>query len=167
MFKFETNETIKQEINNMIIKNPHNKSKYRLSILYLIRIFILISCIFTLLVYSIITTDFYTFNLNLVIKIVLDVFLLIYIIFNVYTAFSTIIIIDNENITSGKIKVNIKEIKRIVLKDARIRGKRFEKVLSVVTKENKEYIFRLNISNKIRFIKQILELTNLKIEFSE
>ncbi|WP_314010473.1 hypothetical protein [Pseudostreptobacillus hongkongensis] len=167
MFDLETNETLKTKIENEYIENPKKEFKYRLSIMYFFRSFILIVCIFMLLIYSFTTMNFSSIDSNLVLRLVLELLLIVYILFNLYTIFNYVVVIDENYINTGKKKIIISDIKRLTIKDIKFRGSKYEKALSVVSKDGSEYMFRLNISYKIRFIKQISELTNLKVEFSE
>ncbi|CAM3503924.1 hypothetical protein PSHO110982_05415 [Pseudostreptobacillus hongkongensis] len=167
MFNLETNETLKTKIENEYIENPKKEFKYRLSIMYFFRSFILIVCIFMLLIYSFTTMNFSSIDSNLVLRLVLELLLIVYILFNLYTIFNYIVVIDENYINTGKKKIIISDIKRLTIKDIKFRGSKYEKALSLVSKDGSEYMFRLNISYKIRFIKQISELTNLKVEFSE
>ncbi len=167
MFNLETNETLKTKIENEYIENPKKEFKYRLSIMYFFRSFILIVCIFMLLIYSFTTMNFSSIDSNLVLRLVLELLLIVYILFNLYTIFNYVVVIDENYINTGKKKIIISDIKRLTIKDIKFRGSKYEKALSVVSKDGSEYMFRLNISYKIRFIKQISELTKLKVEFSE
>lgn len=167
MFNLETNETLKTKIENEYIENPKKEFKYRLSIMYFFRSFILIVCIFMLLIYSFTTMNFSSIDSNLVLRLVLELLLIVYILFNLYTIFNYVVVIDENYINTGKKKIIISDIKRLTIKDIKFRGSKYEKALSVVSKDGSEYMFRLNISYKVRFIKQISELTNLKVEFSE
>ena len=167
MFNLETNETLKTKIENEYIENPKKEFKYRLSIMYFFRSFILIVCIFMLLIYSFTTMNFSSIDSNLVLRLVLELLLIEYILFNLYTIFNYVVVIDENYINTGKKKIIISDIKRLTIKDIKFRGSKYEKALSVVSKDGSEYMFRLNISYKVRFIKQISELTNLKVEFSE
>ena len=167
MFNLETNETLKTKIENEYIENPKKEFKYRLSIMYFFRSFILIVCIFMLLIYSFTTMNFSRIDSNLVLRLVLELLLIVYILFNLYTIFNYVVVIDENYINTGKKKIIISDIKRLTIKDIKFRGSKYEKALSVVSKDGSEYMFRLNISYKIRFIKQISELTKLKVEFSE
>ena len=167
MFNLEINETLKTKIENEYIENPKKEFKYRLSIMYFFRSFILIVCIFMLLIYSFTTMNFSSIDSNLVLRLVLELLLIVYILFNLYTIFNYVVVIDENYINTGKKKIIISDIKRLTIKDIKFRGSKYEKALSVVSKDGSEYMFRLNISYKIRFIKQISELTNLKVEFSE
>ena len=167
MFNLETNETLKTKIENEYIENPKKEFKYRLSIMYFFRSFILIVCIFMLLIYSFTTMNFSSIDSNLVLRLVLELLLIVYILFNLYTIFNYVVVIDENYINTGKKKIIISDIKRLTIKDIKFRGSKYEKALSVVSKDGSEYMFRLNISYKVRFIKQISDLTNLKVEFSE
>ena len=167
MFNLETNETLKTKIENEYIENPKKEFKYRLSIMYFFRSFILIVCIFMLLIYSFTTMNFSSIDSNLVLRLVLELLLIVYILFNLYTIFNYVVVIDENYINTGKKKIIISDIKRLTIKDIKFRGSKYEKALSLVSKDGSEYMFRLNISYKVRFIKQISELTNLKVEFSE
>ena len=135
MFNLETNETLKTKIENEYIENPKKEFKYRLSIMYFFRSFILIVCIFMLLIYSFTTMNFSSIDSNLVLRLVLELLLIVYILFNLYTIFNYVVVIDENYINTGKKKIIISDIKRLTIKDIKFRGSKYEKALSVVSKD--------------------------------
>ncbi|WP_064580534.1 hypothetical protein [Streptobacillus moniliformis] len=157
---------IKMKIEEAIVYDPKVKTKYRLSNLYIFRSFILITIILFTIFY--VGMDLFKDKMSdnyFTIFILLA--LIIYIIFHLNTVLKFKIYVDENEIRDKNNKVMINQIEKLSIRIMRISKNSNENCLIIKTKDKKEYIYRLNINNKYRFIKQISVLTNLDVIIEE
>ncbi|CAM3066310.1 hypothetical protein STFE110948_00765 [Streptobacillus felis] len=153
---------LKDKINEVKIINPDEKVKYRLSNTYFFRSFVLAGIIMFTIFYvgkDILSSEFSKDYVYLI--IVLGLF--VYIIFHLYTVFKFKIIVDKNNIIDKNNKLLVKDITKLSIRVMKISNKINENCLVITTKDNKEYVYRLNINNKFKFIKQISLLSNNEV----
>lgn len=168
MFKMLGEKDFEDLIKNEKISEPNKRKVYRLSGTYLFRSFIFISSLILLSLY-IFKTDFSLDNLTVykVITYVLEALVYLYIFYYIYIIFSYKVIVDSNYIIRGNVKIDVKNVESLEIKLARVANKSFERCLYIKTNDSKQYIFRLNISNRIKFIKQISILTNKEVIVKE
>lgn len=94
-------------------------------------------------------------------------FFFCYILFYIYKVVSYRVYVDDEKIVQGKIRINISEIRNLEISNYRFAKNRIEKVLFVITNENKKYVFRLNIDKKYYFIKKISYLSKKEVKIKD
>ncbi|CAM3160638.1 hypothetical protein [Streptobacillus ratti] len=157
---------IKMEIDDTIVSNPRIKTVYRLSNLYFFRSFILIGVILFTIFYvgmnlfkEDLSDNYFTIFILLA--------LIVYIIFHLNTILKFRIYVDENEIIDKNNKVLINQIEKLSIRIMRISKNSNENCLIIKTKDKKELIYRLNINNKYKFIKQISILTSLDVIIEE
>ncbi len=162
---FITNKEIfENELNKVYIPYPSKQMLYRVSLVYILKSLILIFALLMIIVYSS-TAFIHPFEANNLIAIFLSLLLVIYIFFNLYTILGYGIKVDGEYIKNNNVKISILDIVKLQYMLVRVNGKKYERVLSVVTNSHNEYMFRLNISKPFHFMKQVSVLSNCDIEY--
>ncbi|WP_156299872.1 hypothetical protein [Streptobacillus canis] len=157
---------LENKINEAIIINPEDKIRYRLSNLYLFRSFILLGVIIFTIFY--VGPDIFKGKLTenfLVLFLILG--LVIYVVYHLMTIFKFNITVDKDMIVDSNNKIMINQIEKLSIRVMKISNKNNENCLVIKTKDKKEYVFRLNINNKYKFIKQISMLTGLNVIIEE
>ena len=162
---FITNkESFKEYMNNIKILNPEEKTIYRVSLMYMLRSLLLILVLLIIIIYSL-KSFIHPLKDNNLISIFLILFLISYICFNLYTVLGYNIKVDKKAVENKKIKILISDIIKLQYILVRVNGKKYERVLSVITKNKEEYMFRLNIRKSLHFMKQLSILTGLIVEY--
>ncbi len=157
---------IKMKINEIRISDPKVKITYRLSNLYFFRSLILIAVILFTIIY--VGIDLFKKDLsNNYFTIFIILGLIAYIIFYLNTVLKFKIHVDESEIMDKNNKVMINQIEKLSLRVMRIYKNSNENCLIVKTKDKKEFVYRLNINDKYKFIKQISILTNLDVIIEE
>ena len=99
-----------------------------------------------------------------VIKIILIGVLLVYVLFAFISLIRYKIYVKGKEIISGKLKINMDNIKSATVKIDRVKGNRYDRFLEIVSDDNRMIKFRLNIENQLLFLKIIQN--NIKERFS-
>ena len=99
-----------------------------------------------------------------VIKIILITVLLIYVLFAFTSLIRYKIFIKVKEIISGKLKINMDNIKSATVKIDKVKGNRYDRFLEIVSYDSRMIKFRLNIENQLLFLKIIQN--NIKERFS-
>ena len=99
-----------------------------------------------------------------VIKIILIVVLLVYVLFAFISLIRYKIFIRGKEIISGKLKINMDNIKSATVKIDRVKGSRYDRFLEIISDDSRMIKFRLNIENQLLFLKIIQN--NIKERFS-
>lgn len=157
-----TNEDILKKINEVEV--PINKRIYRISNSYLIRALIFVGLL------SFVLYRFFhkiSYDFKGLFFLLLQILLFCYILFYIYKVVSYRVYVDDEKIVQGKIRINISEIRNLEISNYRFAKNRIEKVLFVITNENKKYVFRLNIDKKYYFIKKISYLSKKEVKIKD
>ncbi len=100
-------------------------------------------------------------------NVALSIFAIVLIIYGCYSIFNLIsykIIIENDKIIHKKTILNILEIEEAVVKIMAIPSGKVDRCLVVIDKNKKQYIYRLNITNKFDFLKLIDESSPNKVK---
>ena len=162
---FITNkESFKEYMDSIKILNPEEKTIYRVSLMYMLRSLLLILVLLIIIIYSL-KSFIHPLKDNNLISIFLILFLISYICFNLYTVLGYNIKVDKKAVENKKIKILISDIIKLQYILVRVNGKKYERVLSVITKNKEEYMFRLNIRKSLHFMKQLSILTGLIVEY--
>lgn len=162
---FITNkESFKEYMNNIKILNPEEKTIYRVSLMYMLRSLLLILVLLIIIIYSL-KSFIHPLEDNNLLSILLILFLIFYICFNLYTVLGYNIKVDKKAVENKKIKILISDIIKLQYILVRVNGRKYERVLSVMTKNHEEYMFRLNIRKSLHFMKQLSILTGLIVEY--
>ena len=98
------------------------------------------------------------------IKIILITVLLIYVLFAFTSLIRYNIFIKGKEIISGKLKINMDNIKSATVKIDKVKGNRYDRFLEIVSYDSRMIKFRLNIENQLLFLKIIQN--NIKERFS-
>ena len=98
------------------------------------------------------------------IKIILITVLLIYVLFAFTSLIRYKIFIKRKEIISGKLKINMDNIKSATVKIDRVKGNRYDRFLEIISDDSRMIKFRLNIENQLLFLKIIQN--NIKERFS-
>lgn len=157
-------ESFNEYMDSIKILNPEEKTIYRVSLMYMLRSLLLILVLLIIIIYSL-KSFIHPLEDNNLMSILLILFLLSYICFNIYTVFGYNIKVDKKAVENKKIKILISDIVKLKYILVRVNGKKYERVLSVITKNHKEYMFRLNIRKSFHFMKQLSILSNLMVEY--
>ena len=99
-----------------------------------------------------------------VIKIILIAVLLVYVLFAFISLIRYKIFIRGKEIISGKLKINMDNIKSATVKIDRVKGSRYDRFLEIISDDSRMIKFRLNIENQLLFLKIIQN--NIKERFS-
>lgn len=99
-----------------------------------------------------------------VIKIILIGVLLVYVLFAFISLIRYKIYVKGKEIISGKLKINMDNIKSATVKIDRVKGNRYDRFLEIISDDNRMIKFRLNIENQLLFLKIIQN--NIKERFS-
>ena len=99
-----------------------------------------------------------------VIKIILIGVLLVYVLFAFISLIRYKIYVKGKEIISGKLKINMDNIKSATVKIDRVKGNRYDRFLEIISDDNRMIKFRLNIENQLLFLKIIKN--NIKERFS-
>ena len=99
-----------------------------------------------------------------VIKIILITVLLIYVLFAFTSLIRYKIFIKGKEIISGKLKINMDNIKSATVKIDKVKGNRYDRFLEIISDDSRMIKFRLNIENQLLFLKIIQN--NIKERFS-
>ena len=150
-------ESFKEYMDSIKILNPEEKTIYRVSLMYMLRSLLLILVLLIIIIYSL-KSFIHPLEDNNLMSILLILFLL-------YTVFGYNIKVDKKAVENKKIKILISDIVKLKYILVRVNGKKYERVLSVITKNHKEYMFRLNIRKSFHFMKQLSILSNLMVEY--
>ena len=98
-----------------------------------------------------------------IIKIILITVLLIYVLFAFTSLIRYKIFIRGKEIISGKLKINMDNIKSATVKIDRVKGSRYDRFLEIISDDNRMIKLRLNIDNYLLFLKIIQN--NIKEKF--
>lgn len=164
MIKLETDKQYIDKIENFKIDDFETTYKYRLSLKYIL-INLIISTLSILISIYVLDKIYKSNFLSILDYILLIAQVIVYgiIIYNFYKIFSYKIIVIKDKIIYDKTTINIKDINKLYIEYIKIKKNSYERSLVIETKKSEKYIFRMNISNETRFIKQISCLTNLKV----
>ena len=99
-----------------------------------------------------------------VIKIILIGVLLVYVLFAFISLIRYKIYVKGKEIISGKLKINMDNIKSATVKIDRVKGSRYDRFLEIISDDSRMIKFRLNIENQLLFLKIIQN--NIKERFS-
>ena len=99
-----------------------------------------------------------------VIKIILIGVLLVYVSFAFISLIRYKIYVKGKEIISGKLKINMDNIKSATVKIDRVKGSRYDRFLEIISDDSRMIKFRLNIENQLLFLKIIQN--NIKERFS-
>ena len=163
MNNFINMENLKNKLDKYEIKDEKNKYVFRADFKYMISssiFFIIILFIALNSIYKIVSgAEKATF-----IKIILITVLLIYVLFAFTSLIRYKIFIRGKEIISGKLKINMDNIKSATVKIDRVKGNRYDRFLEIISDDSRMIKFRLNIENQLLFLKIIQN--NIKERFS-
>ena len=97
-------------------------------------------------------------------KVTIIKIILIYVLFAFTSLIRYKIFIKGKEIISGKLKINMDNIKSATVKIDRVKGNRYDRFLEIISDDNRMIKFRLNIENQLLFLKIIQN--NIKERFS-
>ena len=146
-------KSFKEYMDSIKILNPEEKTIYRVSLMYMLRSLLLILVLLIIIMYSL-KSFIHPLEDNNLMSILLILFLLAYICFNIYTVFGYNIKVDKKAVENKKIKILISDIVKLKYILVRVNGKKYERVLSVI-----------NIRKSFHFMKQLSILSNLMVEY--
>ena len=157
-------ENFKECMDKIKILNPKENKTYRVSFMYMLRSLLLIIVLLIIIIYSS-KAFIHPLKDNNLISIFLILFLISYICFNLYTVLGYNIKVNEKTVENKKIKILISDIIKLQYILVRVNSRKYERVLSVMTKNHEEYMFRLNIRKSLHFMKQLSILSGLIIEY--
>ena len=149
-------ENFKECMDKIKILNPKENKTYRVSFMYMLRSLLLIIVLLIIIIYSSKAIIHPLKDHNLI-SILLILFLISYIWYNIK--------VNEKTVENKKIKILISDIIKLQYILVRVNGRKYERVLSVMTKNHEEYMFRLNIRKSLHFMKQLSILSGLIIEY--
>lgn len=159
-----SDEQFRNNILNEKVDNPSEEKIYRLSSLYFIRNIIFVIVLLVPSINVLFGLRYSNIDFSLIFTLLVEILIYTYIFYLLNTIFKYKIIVNKNEIINSKTVIRIKDIEKLSIKVSKISRRYNERVLSIITKDKKEYLFRLNISKNIRFIKQISILSNLEVE---
>ena len=98
-------------------------------------------------------------------KIFLSILLLVYVIISFTLLFKYKVVIEENIVTMGKIKVDMDKIVSATVKIDRISFSRYDRCLEIITEDKKRIKCRLNMGNMLLFLKLIQNSTGNKLKF--
>ncbi len=152
-------DDILEKVSEQKLDEQQEKSVFYLEKSYYIKSLILIA----VLVF-VIFTEIYKFSRKPLLQIIIIVLVILYLAFYIYKLFKYKLVIDNNILSYGKTKINLKEIKSVKLMRTHVGGTKYDNCLALIDNKNERYIIRLNISNKYLFIAKISKITKKKVE---
>ena len=105
-------ESFKEYMDSIKILNPEEKTIYRVSLMYMLRSLLLILVLLIIIIYSL-KSFIHPLEDNNLMSILLILFLLAYICFNIYTVFGYNIKVDKKAVENKKIKILISDIVKL------------------------------------------------------
>lgn len=164
MFKTMTDEEFIKKIDSIYIKEPYFEKTYRVSRNYVFRAIIFSILLISLSYFVLYDLTLINMNIQTIFTLFIEISIFIYIFYYLYSIFVFKIVVNNEKIIQNKNIIYINDVIKLNIKLVRISKNKNERCLVIITKDKKEYIFRLNINNSLIFIKQISILTSKNIE---
>ena len=98
-------------------------------------------------------------------KTFLSILLLVYVIISFTLLFKYKVVIEENIVTMGKIKVDMDKIVSATVKIDRISFSRYDRCLEIITEDKKRIKCRLNMGNMLLFLKLIQNSTGNKLKF--
>ena len=98
-------------------------------------------------------------------KTFLSILLLVYVIISFTLLFKYKVVIEENIVTMGKIKVDMDKIVSATVKIDRISFSRYDRCLEIITEDKRKIKCRLNMGNILLFLKLIQNSTGNKLKF--
>ena len=98
-------------------------------------------------------------------KIILILILFLYVFVSIFLIFSYKIVFENDAIFVKKLKIEVSNIESATVKVAKVSAAKIDKVLEIITFDNKRVQIRLNIKNEILLLKLLKNRIGDKLIF--
>lgn len=98
-------------------------------------------------------------------KIILILILFLYVLVSIFLIFSYKIVFENDAIFVKKLKIEVSNIESATVKVAKVSAAKIDKVLEIITFDNKRVQIRLNIKNEILLLKLLKNRIGDKLIF--
>ncbi len=98
-------------------------------------------------------------------KIILILILFLYVFVSIFLIFSYKIVFENDAIFVKKLKIEVSNIESATVKVAKVSAAKIDKVLEIITFDNKRVQIRLNIKNEILLLKLLKNRIGGKLIF--